>query len=124
MASTSADAGPSDLSRKRSRPLDDLVIEQGGSNGRIASASSSPSGTPTKSKFKKQNKTSNGFANGPQARLASNGNGYQLKPDDAITEGRKRLPIWSAKDAIVEQIQQHETVILMADTGSGKSTRE
>ena len=37
---------------------------------------------------------------------------------------RQQLPIWAGRDAIVKAVREHDTVILMAETGSGKTTRE
>lgn len=63
-----------------------------------------------------------GFVNAPGN--GSAGHGLTIAVDDSIMKVRRSLPVWSARDAIVERIRQEETVILMADTGSGKSTRE
>jgi HrpA-like RNA helicase len=37
---------------------------------------------------------------------------------------RQQLPIWAGREAIVKAVREHDTVILMAETGSGKTTRE
>lgn len=81
-----------------------------------------------KNKKHKKNANGNGFANAPSRAAVgfTNGhvNGLPRGVDPRIEAVRQRLPIYSAKDAIVEKIKSHETVILLADTGSGKSTRE
>jgi ATP-dependent RNA helicase DHX33 len=41
----------------------------------------------------------------------------RLKP------GRQALPIWEGKDAILEAIAKNDTVIILGETGSGKTTQ-
>lgn len=36
---------------------------------------------------------------------------------------RTALPVWAGKAAIVERIRQHDTVVLVGETGSGKTTQ-
>jgi HrpA-like RNA helicase len=63
-----------------------------------------------------------GFVNAPSNGAA--GHGLTMAVDESIMKVKRSLPVWSARDAIIARIRQEETVILMADTGSGKSTRE
>lgn len=37
---------------------------------------------------------------------------------------RKRLPIWSGRKALVKSVQENDTLIVLGETGSGKTTRE
>ncbi|PWN19853.1 P-loop containing nucleoside triphosphate hydrolase protein [Microstroma glucosiphilum] len=62
-----------------------------------------------------------GFVNAPSNGSANHA--LTASVDESIMKVRRSLPIWSARDAIVQRIGQEETVILMADTGSGKSTQ-
>eukprot|EP01023_Acetabularia_acetabulum_P025838 TRINITY_DN24659_c0_g1_i1.p1 TRINITY_DN24659_c0_g1~~TRINITY_DN24659_c0_g1_i1.p1 ORF type:complete len:351 (+),score=76.73 TRINITY_DN24659_c0_g1_i1:127-1053(+) len=54
-------------------------------------------------------------------------NPYTAKPYSTsyynILEKRRNLPIWGAKDDFVQMIAQHQTVILVGETGSGKTTQ-
>ncbi|PWZ02597.1 P-loop containing nucleoside triphosphate hydrolase protein [Testicularia cyperi] len=43
--------------------------------------------------------------------------------DPRISESRRQLPIWSGKDAIVEAVQKNDTVVILGETGSGKTTQ-
>ena len=36
---------------------------------------------------------------------------------------RKKLPIWSARKALVQLVRDNETVVLVGETGSGKTTQ-
>ncbi|GAA6005855.1 uncharacterized protein JCM10292_004661 [Rhodotorula paludigena] len=49
----------------------------------------------------------------------------QRAKDEALRllPGRKALPVWGGKDAILEGVQKNDTVIVLADTGSGKTTQ-
>jgi HrpA-like RNA helicase len=40
-----------------------------------------------------------------------------------LLEARKELPIWSARKALVRLIAENETVVLIGETGSGKTTQ-
>eukprot|EP01025_Chloroclados_australasicus_P055757 TRINITY_DN6830_c0_g1_i3.p1 TRINITY_DN6830_c0_g1~~TRINITY_DN6830_c0_g1_i3.p1 ORF type:complete len:736 (+),score=89.37 TRINITY_DN6830_c0_g1_i3:2-2209(+) len=54
-------------------------------------------------------------------------NPYTAKPYSLqyynILDKRKNLPIWGAKDGFVTMLEQHQTVILVGETGSGKTTQ-
>ncbi|BGP51912.1 Salivary acidic proline-rich phosphoprotein 1/2 [Rhodotorula kratochvilovae] len=40
-----------------------------------------------------------------------------------LLPGRQLLPVWGGRDAILEGIEKNDTVIVLADTGSGKTTQ-
>jgi signal recognition particle GTPase len=40
-----------------------------------------------------------------------------------LEEERRQLPTWSAKDALIQQIREHATVVVVGETGSGKTTQ-
>ena len=40
-----------------------------------------------------------------------------------LDEERKTLPIHAAKERLLEELTQHETVIIVGETGSGKTTQ-
>ena len=81
----------------------------------------------------------NGFANfkavapstgqGSNASVAANGastngKGKAREVDPHILSSRKNLPIWGGKEAIVKAVKENDTIILLGETGSGKTTRE
>ena len=43
--------------------------------------------------------------------------------DNLLLQGRRRLPIFHAKKRFLEEVSKHPTVILLAETGSGKTTQ-
>lgn len=43
--------------------------------------------------------------------------------DPLLLESRKQLPIWSGKEAIVDAVRKHDTVVVLGETGSGKTTQ-
>jgi len=47
-----------------------------------------------------------------------------INRDPAIQLSRQKLPIWSGKDAIVDAVKNNDTVVILGETGSGKTTRE
>ena len=40
-----------------------------------------------------------------------------------ILEGRKGLPIWQARSELVRMLSEHQTTVLVGETGSGKTTQ-
>ena len=40
-----------------------------------------------------------------------------------LKSSRMHLPVWHAKDAILREIEQRDTVVVLGETGSGKTTR-
>ncbi|PVU85597.1 hypothetical protein BB559_006920 [Furculomyces boomerangus] len=47
---------------------------------------------------------------------------YKLRAKNLLKQ-RKELPIYSAKDAIVKSIEKNKTVVVIGETGSGKTTQ-
>ncbi|KAH7341759.1 P-loop containing nucleoside triphosphate hydrolase protein [Rhizoctonia solani] len=41
----------------------------------------------------------------------------------ALLEERKRLPIWTGRRALVKAVQENDTLIVLGETGSGKTTQ-
>lgn len=82
-------------------------------------------------------KGSDGAAANPRKRKAPEIKGIGIKGRDAdvaavhtrkrkaleLLEHRKGLPIWSARKKLVQCIQDNDTVILVGETGSGKTTQ-
>lgn len=51
---------------------------------------------------------------------------FNFKPDDhfvKIKEERRNLPIHAARNKLIGQIQQHDSVVIIGETGSGKTTQ-
>jgi HrpA-like RNA helicase len=42
---------------------------------------------------------------------------------EQLLEDRKRLPLWSAREKLVERVRAHRTLIVVGETGSGKTTQ-
>lgn len=40
-----------------------------------------------------------------------------------ILEKRKELPVWQAREQFQEMLRKHQTIILVGETGSGKTTQ-
>ncbi|EJD50794.1 P-loop containing nucleoside triphosphate hydrolase protein [Auricularia subglabra TFB-10046 SS5] len=45
------------------------------------------------------------------------------KTKPSLLDQRKQLPIWSGKDALVREIKDNDTVVILGETGSGKTTQ-
>lgn len=43
--------------------------------------------------------------------------------DSRIVESRKKLPIWMGREAIVDAVHQNDTVVVLGETGCGKTTQ-
>lgn len=41
----------------------------------------------------------------------------------AILEKRKGLPVWEQKQAFIDLVAKHQVVVLVGETGSGKTTQ-
>ena len=67
-----------------------------------------------------------GFANFKLSAVNGNGSSHKGKGRavEGIAESRRELPIWSGREAIVRAVQENDTVVLLGETGSGKTTRE
>ncbi|KAG8859318.1 putative ATP-dependent RNA helicase dhr2 [Tulasnella sp. 330] len=50
-------------------------------------------------------------------------NGRQKPPEPSPSEQRRFLPIWPAKDALLREIRENDTVVILGETGSGKTTQ-
>ena len=50
-------------------------------------------------------------------------NGNMQAKRRALGEERKQLPIHAAKDRLLQELREHETVIVVGETGSGKTTQ-
>jgi ATP-dependent RNA helicase DHX8/PRP22 len=42
---------------------------------------------------------------------------------EQLLEERQRLPLWSARDKLIERVRAHRTLIVVGETGSGKTTQ-
>ncbi len=42
---------------------------------------------------------------------------------EQLLEERKRLPLWSAREKLIERVREHRTLIVVGETGSGKTTQ-
>lgn len=40
-----------------------------------------------------------------------------------LLENRRKLPAYEARDALIDLLREHQTVILIGETGSGKTTQ-
>jgi HrpA-like RNA helicase len=45
------------------------------------------------------------------------------KVDARILEARKKLPIWVGRETIIDAVQNNDTVVILGETGSGKTTQ-
>jgi len=56
---------------------------------------------------------------------SSNGNHAKINgcQNDLLLQARQKLPIFSTKRQFLEEVKKHETVILLAQTGTGKTTQ-
>lgn len=43
--------------------------------------------------------------------------------DGRILEARKKLPIWKGRQTIIDTVQNNDTVVILGETGSGKTTQ-
>jgi hypothetical protein len=60
--------------------------------------------------------TNGGYPNGTTS--------HKAQARQALLVERKRLPIWSGRRALVKAVQENDTLIVLGETGSGKTTRE
>jgi len=61
-----------------------------------------------------------GGGSGGYYRGHSNSHGGQ---GNNLAAGRRDLPMWGAKEAFLREVRKHPTVVLLAETGSGKTTQ-
>ncbi|GAA5869404.1 hypothetical protein JCM1840_005461 [Sporobolomyces johnsonii] len=66
----------------------------------------------------------NGGAAGKQRRVLSVEEKKRLR-DEArrLESGRKELPVWEGRDEILKAVQENDTVVVLGETGSGKTTQ-
>lgn len=124
--STSNPSSPTKKKKKSKYANAPSVFSQNGTspfskptNGTFDSpvASSSHSAPPSPS-HKRRLSTTNGSSDmGAWIRDALKG------VDHRIVESRTALPIASGKDAIVDAVRKHDTVVILGETGSGKTTQ-
>lgn len=50
-------------------------------------------------------------------------NSSKPKPNISIQEQRRRLPIFTHRNKLLDLIRRHETLVVLAETGSGKTTQ-
>jgi ATP-dependent RNA helicase DHR2 len=53
----------------------------------------------------------------------SSGSTHCRKENQALLQGRQQLPIWSYRDTIQRAVRENDILILVGETGSGKSTQ-
>lgn len=97
-------------------------------------------GSPEKSSTPKKKRAFDSSAESTQTRLKTtlpenqkhfiNGSGrLNGKPKingagpSSISEQRRSLPIWSARKSLIREIQAHDCVVILGETGSGKTTQ-
>lgn len=89
------------------------------SNGASAHNAASSSSSTTSSRSRKPfPSTSNGSSD-----AASWIRDALKNVDQRIVESRTALPITSGKEAIIEAVRSHDTVVILGETGSGKTTQ-
>ncbi|KAG8761724.1 putative ATP-dependent RNA helicase dhr2 [Serendipita sp. 396] len=68
---------------------------------------------------------SNGQAgrNGNDLDATSKGTPSSKQPTTALAKSRKLLPIWPGKDAIVDAVRNNDSVVIIGEPGSGKTTQ-
>ncbi|KAF7287145.1 hypothetical protein GWI33_002518 [Rhynchophorus ferrugineus] len=78
-------------------------------------------GSPPAKRIRLSENGTNGIAK--KAITFGNINGHSLKPKVNLQEQRKNLPIYEKRNKLIELIKQHNTLIVLAETGSGKTTQ-
>lgn len=78
-------------------------------------------GSPPAKRIKLNENGVNGTAK--KAITFSNVNGHSLKPKVNLQEQRRNLPIFDKRNKLIELMKQHSTLIILAETGSGKTTQ-
>ncbi|XP_054265562.1 3'-5' RNA helicase YTHDC2-like isoform X2 [Macrosteles quadrilineatus] len=71
-----------------------------------------PPDTSVREAFKNQTRLNNGIPSVPPTPAASE-----------LQQSRKSLPIWQTKDQLIQSISTHSVVIVVGETGCGKSTQ-
>lgn len=65
---------------------------------------------------------SDGSSNGSSLVNRWNGRAYSTRYYE-ILEKRKSLPVWQQKDEFLQVLKENQTLILVGETGSGKTTQ-
>ncbi|GAA5907222.1 uncharacterized protein JCM6883_006182 [Sporobolomyces salmoneus] len=61
---------------------------------------------------------------GQKRQLMTNEQRKKLKEEvQRLLPGRKELPVWEGKEEILKQVQENDTVVVLGETGSGKTTQ-
>lgn len=71
-------------------------------------------GPPSPKKIKLTNLSNN---------LQKSNNSVVIKPKLSIQDQRRNLPIFEKRNKLLELIQRHKTLIILGETGSGKTTQ-
>lgn len=72
-------------------------------------------GPPSPKKIKLSNETS--------TNLVKTNTSTVIKPKISIQDQRRNLPIFEKRNKLLELIQRHKTLIILGETGSGKTTQ-
>ncbi|KAF8585715.1 P-loop containing nucleoside triphosphate hydrolase protein [Ramaria rubella] len=65
--------------------------------------------------------TPNGRKNHKKARVSDRmANGQR---DEDLLQQRKALPIWTGRETLVKEVRENDTVVVLGETGSGKTTQ-
>lgn len=72
-------------------------------------------GPPSPKKIKLCNESTNN--------LVKSNNSAVIKPKVSIQDQRRNLPIFEKRNKLLELIQRHKTLIILGETGSGKTTQ-
>lgn len=128
--STSNPASPTKKKLKKSKYANapSAVLQNGSSapspfvkpsNGAVGSLAASTSRLPPSSPPKKQR---NSLLSAPLDTAAWIKDALK-GVDQRITESRMALPIAAGKEAIIDAVRRHDTVVVLGETGSGKTTQ-
>ncbi|KAJ8972585.1 hypothetical protein NQ314_000113 [Rhamnusium bicolor] len=55
--------------------------------------------------------------------ISSNNSNFHNKPKISIQEQRRKLPVFDKRNKLLELIKRHKTLIILGETGSGKTTQ-
>lgn len=72
-------------------------------------------GPPSPKKIKLSNESTNN--------VVKSNNSAAIKPKVSIQDQRRNLPIFEKRNKLLELIQRHKTLIILGETGSGKTTQ-
>ncbi|XP_049887810.1 ATP-dependent RNA helicase DHX33-like isoform X2 [Pectinophora gossypiella] len=54
---------------------------------------------------------------------SNNNNNIRIVPDENLQEARRKLPVYAVRGRLLEEIRKNNTMILIGETGSGKTTQ-